>query len=111
MVSELTALGATLRPLASARAGLDLAPSIHDRIAGSRSGGRARARHKRRRQWWLLPAGFAAALSLSAGVYLGALLAGGMGVRASQPAVMVMFDAVPPGGVCPGVRSCYPRGR
>ena len=59
----------------------------------------------------LVPAGFAGAATLSAGVYLGALLMGGTAVGTAQPAMMAMFDAIPPGGVCVGLQSCNWRGR
>lgn len=111
MLREFGELRVALKPLAAARPGFDLAPLIVQRLT---AGGR-RARPVRDRNGWqgwqLLPSGLAAAGMLSAGVYLGALLVGGAGVTALEPAAMAVFDAVPPGGLCLGSPSCYSLGR
>lgn len=111
MLREFGELRVALKPLAAARPGFDLAPLIVQRLT---AGGR-RARPMRDRNWWqgwqLLPSGLAAVGMLSAGVYLGALLAGGAGVTALEPAAMAVFDAVAPGGLCLGAPSCYSPGR
>ena len=111
MLREFGELRVALKPLAAARPGFDLAPLIEQRLAA-----RARpARLPRDGSWWqgwqLLPSGLAVAGMLSAGVYLGALLVGGAGVTALEPAAMTVFDAVPPGGLCLGSPSCYSPGR
>lgn len=107
MLRDLTDLHVALRPLAAARVGFDLAPLVEQRLA---AGGRRQQRGRAPRRWqgWrLVPSGLAAAGVLTAGVYLGALLAGGAGVAAARPAAMAVFDPVPPGGICVGLQSCY----
>lgn len=111
MLREFGELRVALKPLAAARPGFDLAPLIDQRLTA----GGWRARPVRGRNWWqvwqLLPSGLAAAGMLSAGVYLGALLVGGAGVTALEPAAMAVFNAVPPGALCLGSPSCYSPGR
>lgn len=107
MLGDLTDLHVALRPLAAARVGFDLAPLVEQRLA---VGGRLQQRGREPRRWqgWrLVPSGLAAAGMLTAGVYMGALLAGGAGVAAARPAAMAVFDPVPPGGICVGLQSCY----
>jgi len=111
MLRDLGELRGALRPLATARAGVDLAPLIEERLAArERPRGAARGR-----SWWqgwqILPSGLAAAGVLATGVYLGALLPGGTGATVMRPAAMAMFDPVAPGGLCVGLPSCYPLGR
>lgn len=112
MLEQLRCLREALRPLADARLDLDLAPLIDARLRVQPVHGkspRTPARERgRRRRWRLLPAGFAAAGALVTGLYFGALLASGAAVTALQPASMALFDPVPPGGLCVGLRSCYP---
>lgn len=111
MLADLGELRIALRPLAQARAGIDLAPLIQERLGSTgRPQGPVRERH-RRPGWQILPSGLAAAGVLAAGLYLGTLLAGGAGVAAMRPAAMALFDAVPPGGLCVGLSSCYPLGK
>lgn len=111
MLRELTELRLALRPLRDTRPGVDLAPLIGPRLAPR--GGRPQA--PTRAPWWqvwqLLPPGLAAAGVLAAGVYLGALLAGGAAVSATPLIAMAVFDPIPPGGICVGLQSCYPRGK
>ena len=111
MLRELTELRQALQPLRETGPGIDLAPLIEPRLA-------ARGRRPpapRAAPWWqvwqLLPSGLAAAGVLAAGVYLGALLAGGASVSATQLTTMAVFDPIPPGGLCAGLPSCYPRGK
>ena len=111
MLAEFTALSDEFRPLASLRPNRDLASSIHERLSAPGRKQAPAARGKPWRAWQLFPSGLAAALSLAAGVYLGALLAGGSAVAGMQPAMMAMFDAVPPGGICIGLQSCYGGGK
>lgn len=110
MLRELTELRLALRPLGEAPARIDLVPFIEPRLAP-----RARRPHsKPDRSWWqgwqMLPSGLAAAGVLAGGVYLGALLAGGAAVSTTRFTTMAVFDPVPPGGICVGFQSCYPRG-
>ena len=111
MLRDLGELRGALRPLATARARIDLAPLIEERLAPRERPCRA----ARGRSWWhgwqILPSGLAAAGVLAMGVYLGALLTGGAGTIVMRPPAMAMFDAVPPGGLCVGMSSCYPLGR
>ena len=111
MLRELTDLRLALRPLGEARPGIDLAPLVELRLA--RRARRPQAESDK--PWWhvwpLLPSGLAAAGVLSAGLYLGALLAGGATVSATRLTTMAVFDPVPPGGICVGFQSCYSRGK
>ncbi len=111
MLRELTELRLAMRPLAEAPPGIDLVPLIEPRLALRAR----RARAEPARPWWhvwpLLPSGLAAAGVLTAGVYLGALLAGGATVSATRLTTMAVFDPVPPGGICVGFQSCYSRGK
>lgn len=104
---DLTGLHAALRPFAAARVGFDLAPLVEQRLAAS-----VRPRQRERTpRWWqdwgLVPSGLAAAGVLTVGFYLGALLAGGVGVAVARPPAMAVFDPVPPGGICAGLQSCF----
>jgi anti-sigma factor RsiW len=111
MLREFGELRVALKPLATARAGFDLAPLIDQRLAARGRPPRPRRDHNWWQGWQILPSGLAAAGMLTAGVYLGVLLAGGASVTALEPAAMAVFDAVPPGGLCLGSPSCYPPGR
>lgn len=109
MLKDLAELHVALRPLTAVRVGFDLAPLVEQRLAAGRRpqqrGGGLR--------WWQgwppMPSGLAAAGMLTVGVYLGALLAGGTGVAVARPPAMAVFDAIPPGGICVGLQSCYAR--
>lgn len=108
MLRDLGELRVALQPLAAAHLEIDLAPLVEQRLAA-----RGQPRHPARDRsgwqgWQLLPSGLVAAGALTAGVYLGVLLAAGAGLTATRPAEMAMFDPVPPGGLCVGPPSCYP---
>lgn len=111
MLRDLTELRLAIRPLAEAQPGIDLVPLVEPRLAPR--GGQPQA--KSEKPWWqflpLMPSGLAAAGVLTAGVYLGALLAGGATVSATRLTTMAVFDPVPPGGICVGFQSCYSRGK
>ena len=111
MLGELAELRLAMRPLVEARPGIDLAPLVEARLAPRAR----RPQAKSDKPWWhvwpLLPSGLTAAGVLTAGVYLGALLAGGATVSATQLTTMAVFDPVPPGGICVGFHSCYVRGK
>jgi anti-sigma factor RsiW len=99
MFSDLTELRAAFQPLAGERLELDLAPLV-DRRLGSLQAPRRPARDRGRAPvWQWLGSGVAAAAVLSAGVYLGSLLAAGGAASATQNAAMAVFDPVPPGGL------------
>ncbi len=111
MLRELKVLEAALQPLAELPATPDLLPLIEQRLSAVSPPARPKADRKSWFGWQVVPAGLAAVGMLSAGLYLGALLVGGTAVSAAQPAMMAMFDAIPPGGVCVGLQSCNWRGR
>ena len=108
MLKDLTDLHVALQPFAAARVGFDVAPLVERRLAAS---GRRQQQWGREPRWWqgreLLSSGLAAAGMLTVGVYLGALLAGGTAVAVARPAALAVFDSIPPGGICVGLRSCY----
>ncbi|MBI4196000.1 MAG: zf-HC2 domain-containing protein [Betaproteobacteria bacterium] len=110
-LNDLNELRVAMRSLSATRAGLDLSSLVERRLAARRPP----ERRARGGSWWhgwqILPSGLAAAGMLTAGIYLGAVLAGGTAVMALQPAAMALFDPVPPGGLCVGLQSCYPLGR
>ena len=112
MLRELTDLSTAMQPLATVRVGFDLTPLIEPRLPARE---KSRRVPERGRSWWqgwqLLPSGLAAAGVLTGGVYLGALLVGGGGVTATQHPAMALFDPIPPGGLCVGIKSCDAFGR
>lgn len=112
MLKDLSDLRVALRPLAAARPGFDLAPLIDQRLATRDKPRRPPARDRSLWHGWrIVPSGLAAAGVLTAGVYVGTLLAAGTGRAVVQPAAMAMFDPIPPGGLCIGSPSCFPPGR
>ncbi len=110
MLRDLTEQRSLLHSLAGTRAGVDLAPRIEQRLARRPAPRRKAPDGAWWRGWRLAPAGLAAASVLVTGIYSGALLTAGSAI-ASRPAAMAAFDAVPPGGICVGIPSCYSRGR
>jgi hypothetical protein len=106
---EFGALKSTFAALEDAPACPDIASLIEPRLA-QRQPRPARSRRLRVSPWRLAPAGLAAAGVLASGAYLGMLLAGGVAVGAARPAVIAVFDAVPPGALCAGA-GCYARVR
>ncbi|MBI4292771.1 MAG: zf-HC2 domain-containing protein [Betaproteobacteria bacterium] len=111
MLRELTELRLALRPLGEARPGVDLAPLISPRLAPRATPRPAKSDKPWWNVWQLLPSGLAAAGTLTAGVYLGAVLGGGATVSATPLAAMAVFDPIPPGGICVGLQSCYSPGK
>ena len=111
MLRELTELRVALQPLRETRPGIDIAPLIGPRLAPRARRSRAQTGTPWWRGWQLLPPGLAAAGVLAAGVYLGALVAGGATVAATPLTTMAVFDPIPPGGICVGFQSCYSRGK
>ena len=108
MLRDLGELHVALKPLGAVRPGFDLAPLIEQRLGARARPARPRPQRGRWLAWQFLPSGLAAAGMLTVGFYMGALLGGGAGLTALRPAAMALFDAVPPGGVCIGLQSCYP---
>ncbi len=111
MLRDLSEQRAMLRSLAGECPGIDLVRSIGRRLEPRRSPRRPAAESRWWHRWRLAPSGLGAAGALALGLYFGALLAGGAGVTAMRPAAMAAFDAVPPGGICVGLQSCYAPGR
>jgi anti-sigma factor RsiW len=111
MLRDLTELRLALRPLSETQPGVDLAPLIEPRLAPRSRRRQAQPRAPWWQVWQLLPPGLAAAGVLAAGAYLGALLAGGAAVSATQSTAMAVFDPIPPGGICVGMQSCFKRGK
>ena len=106
---EFASLKSTFSALEEAPACPDIASLIEPRLV-QQPPRPARPRNLRVSPWRLAPAGLAAAGVLASGAYLGMLLAGGTAVGAARPAVIAVFDAVPPGALCAGA-GCYARGR
>ncbi len=97
-----------LRALPSPTLGFDLAARLPDLLP-------RRAPKPRRGHWSLLgwiPTGLAAGAALVSGVWLGGVLLGaGAAVTAPQPAMVRVFDPVPPGGLCAATELCrLPKG-
>lgn len=87
--------------------GYDLAPAV---LAGSKPRA-APAWRPRFNLWQLLPTGFAAAATVTLGIFLGTSLTSKPDASAATPApTLAMFDPLPPGSVCVGFFSgCYPK--
>jgi anti-sigma factor RsiW len=107
MLAELGALHTAFQPLAAERLDLDLAPLVEARLPPRDTARRPTRERSRRPAWQWLGSGAAAAAVLGAGLYMGALLAGGSVATAPQAAAMALFDPVPPGALCIGAPSCY----
>lgn len=102
------ALRRELLALPSPTLGFDLAAQLLDRLP-------RRAARPRRRAWGLpgwMPAGLAGAAALACGLWLGGLLLGaGATISVSGPAMVRVFDPVPPGGLCAAADICrVPKG-
>ncbi len=83
--------------------GCDLAGVVAGRLAAATP-----ARPRAPAPGWrgLLPFGFGAAASVALGIAMGAALFGG-GAALPRMAAMSVFDPIPPGGLCPGLDTCY----
>lgn len=92
-----------LRALPSPTLGFDLAPRLRDRVP-------RHAPEPRRGRWSLrgwMPTGLAAGAALVSGVWLGGILSGaGATAAAPGPAMIRVFDPVPPGGLCAATELC-----
>jgi anti-sigma factor RsiW len=100
MLKQFSELRGTFRDIADPDAGVDIAALVEPQLPPRQPAESARA--GRHWPWQLAPAGLAAAGVFATGVYLGMLLMGGSAAVATRPAAMVVFDAVPPGGLCAG---------
>ena len=103
-LADFAALSADFARLPQESLGCDLAGVIAGRLA-------AAPRPRPRAPGWcgLLSLGFGAAASVALGIAMGAALVGG-GAALPRPAVLSVFDSIPPGSLCPGPESCYARG-
>ncbi len=107
MLHDLRCLHGCFQTLPRQEVGFDLAPAVLAEL-GRR---RARPASLPRFDWWrLLPASFAAAATVSLGVFLGSLLTGGPDAEVAAP-TLAMFDPIPPGSLCIGFAECYPKER
>lgn len=108
-VEDLLGLRQAFQSLPSEAIGFDLAPLVQRRLAHSKSENKAwRAVRKTGLAW---PVSLAAACSLFMGIFLGSVLVNGLDSPAalSGSPAMAMFDAMPPGGLCVGMKYCYPQ--
>jgi anti-sigma factor RsiW len=93
--------------LPSMTIGFDLTPLIQGRSEHSKPDNRLWFSIRKIYYGWTVP--FAAVCTLLMGVFLGSTLVNNMGSAATVPRspVMAMFDVIPPGGLCIGIKSCY----
>jgi anti-sigma factor RsiW len=110
VLTEFRKLHTRFAALPDVAPGIDVAPLVDRRIAAAP--GVPKPRPQRWRWWQVAPAAFGGALALSLGAYLGSTLMLGAQLTA-QPATLQMaaFGTVPPGGLCPTLQGCNPRGR
>lgn len=104
MLHELRCLRECFQSLPQHEMSFDLAPVV---LAEPRRKAPA-TRHWRFSLWPLLPVSFAAAATISLGVFLGFSLTGKPDAELVAP-TLAMFDPIPPGGVCIGFAGCYPK--
>lgn len=103
-VSAMQSLRSDLQALPMPVLGFDLAAQMEERTRSSRP--LRRPAPDSRRGWFgWSAAGFAVALSLASGVWLGSLLIGSAAVTPVAGAARV-FDPVPPGGLCAAAELC-----
>lgn len=102
MLQDLHCLRACFQALPQQETGFDLTPGLLAELG--RRAPPARRPHFGLWQW--LPVSFAAAATLSLGIFLGASLAGRHDAGVTVP-TLAMFDPIPPGGVCIGFAGCY----
>lgn len=102
-------LRACFQSLPHQEIGYDLAPTLLD---GAKPRAAPAWRH-RCSLWQLLPTTFAAAATISLGIFLGTSLVGTPDAgAATPPPSLAMFDLLPPGSVCVGsFAGCYPEGK
>lgn len=102
-LADFAALSADFARLPQQSLGCDLAGVIAGRLAAAAPP----PRRAPARGWrGLLPLGVGAAASVALGVAMGAALFGG-GAALPRVTAMSVFDPIPPGGLCPGLDSCY----
>ncbi len=101
MLEDSRYLRRDLRAIPCATVGFDLAPILQGKLA-------AHQQHVARR-WGALPLSFAASLTVALGILLGSILANAPTRANTAPPAMALFDPIPPGGLCVGLDSCYPK--
>jgi anti-sigma factor RsiW len=108
-VEDLHGLRQAFQSLPSEAIGFDLAPLVQRRLAQSKPENKAWLAVRRTGLAW--PVSLAAACSIFMGIFLGSVLVNGLDSPAALPGspALAMFDAMPPGGLCVGMGSCYPR--
>lgn len=104
MLQGLRCLQECFQSLPRHEMGFDLAPLV---LAEPRRRAPATGR-SRFSLWHLLPVSFAAAATISLGVFLGISLTSRPDAELAAP-TLAMFDPIPPGGVCIGFAGCYPK--
>lgn len=104
-LADFAALSADFARLPRESLGADLAGVIAGRLAAA-----APSRPRAPAPGWrgLLPLGIGAAASVALGIAMGAALFGG-GAALPRVTAMSVFDPIPPGGLCPGLETCYAR--
>lgn len=111
LYADLRALRADFEALPDERLGFDLAQVIRGRIEASPPRTKLRFVPGWRR---LFPVGIGAAASVSLGLALGmSLTAPAMvapAARAAAVSALEVFAPIAPGGLCPGMRSCWRQG-
>ncbi|MCC6534194.1 MAG: zf-HC2 domain-containing protein [Burkholderiales bacterium] len=105
LASRLQQLATDFRMLPEPQLGFDLAALIDERLAREQS--RAKTpRAPRWQPWRILPQALAGLASAGAGVMMGVLVIGAPAGAIGQPALMAVFDPIPPGGVCLATPAC-----
>lgn len=97
-------LSRAFRDLPRGQVGFDIYPPVELAIA------RAARQQRLAGVWRIAPLSLAAAATVVLGVFIGTMLTDSPAPR-ENAVPLAMFDAIPPGGVCIGFDSCYPRGR
>lgn len=105
-LAELQALAADFDKLPQETLGYDLAGVIEGQLPAAP---RPRTEQGETRWWGLLPVSVGAAASVAIGIAMGSALFGG-GAALPRVTAMSVFDAIPPGGLCLGLESCYDKG-
>jgi anti-sigma factor RsiW len=106
-LAELQTLSTRFKALPEESLGFDLAGVIEGRLAAMPA---PRAARRRPTAWSWWPIALGAALSLSAGSFMGSALVVGSAATAPRVTAMRVFDTMPPGSLCLGLDACYAKG-
>jgi anti-sigma factor RsiW len=106
-LEEIQELRKTFQSLPPVAVGFDLAPLVQGRLAHGKRENRLWLAIRRIGSIWVIPIG--ATCTLLLGVFLGSILANKLESATVVPGSqdMAMFDVMPPGGLCVGMKSCY----